>query len=928
MASFTDRSPATYTPYIPQKPVDAMVAVGMDREQKYAIGVQRVQQEIDSISSLNNSLLRPEAKEYLGSKLNELVNEINVAGGQDFSQANVYNALLSKANKVGMDQGLNIELQNSLKASNKMRQIEALKESDPKLYSQFNEEYAMEDINKWLTSGKPVGSTFIDNKPFSPYYDYNKEIQDSIKTFLENPDVQETIDPNTGLVRRIEGKTPEQMKMYLDSVLSEKAKQQMRIEGHVMGNRLSDNSILEIYNSGIDEQLRQAKFNNDNLQNKFHGSTANLTDSEKLSLERDLQLSNKQIESLNAAKTDRNRISSVLANKGDFYGEMFMNNTINKMAYSSAPTSITYDTNAAIVKQLDRAFDFQLEKYKQSQLNTRASNENALGWARLKLDADYKRAILEDKDLDREAKLQRQQGLGAGGVMGSSYLGMSPNETVLPVSRTETLTREEKGDKGYLRFMGETDNLYRSYGSDKFNIMKQLMTDPVTRKEIATAMGVSSDQALSAYVAAPGAEGDIYNKFMMMNPKVLNGINNYLEAKNQQWMKGEKVNKTLNDFFAATRLNKANIEVRENYDKTQKEVLKSNLASIGINPIKADNGSIITVDDMIEYATTGDNYKINQTRAERDIDIPTSIGGGPLGGGSALRKQRGVDIDPRVNAYVKAINASESFKEYKNAFNESFGQEGMLSAFNYNLSDKKDKAGRKEFENYSSQIVSMWNDNRRGRQLSINEIDPSFIVNRATGEVTFSYTYKDSNNKNTTSNGNKIVIPSLKSSLVDSDKEFSQMLYYGRGSTPLINVQGSKPLKVSLISTSNDPKSQYTVNSDGTAARYFLRDDTGNIINDTFGGFASPTEAMNWIQDVHQRSIDNSVNEFYTKLATDPNTASQFNNLSDLEQTKIIDNFVEKMDVRHNIQTLSSNPTLNKVRALRSNLVQQAQNRR
>lgn len=917
MASFTDRSPATFTPYISQKPVEAMVAVGMDREQKYAIGVQRVQEQINSVAALTNSLLRPEAKEYLSSKLNSVVNDINAAAGQDFSQANVYNALLSKANEVGEDQNLNTELQNSLQVSNKVRGIQQLKEKNPELYSQFNEEYAMEDVNKWLTSGAPVGSTFVDRKPFSPYYDYNKEMQGAIKQFLENQDVQQTIDPNTGLVTQIKGKSPQQMRDYLSSVLSEKAKQQMRIEGHVMGNRLSNESILNLYNSGIDDQINQEKQKNNDLQKKYHESSSKMTESQKLGIENDIQSSNKTIAELNAAKVDSNRISSVLANKGDFYGELFMNNTIARLAYSSAPTSITYDTNQAIVKQLDRAFDIQIENFRQSQQNARSAADNQLGWAKLEQDRELKLLELGEKQQARLDKLN--PGRAAGGVSGTSYLGASPNETVLPVGRTPTLTRQETGTKGYERFTSETDSLYRNYGGDKFNVMKQLMSDPVTRREIAGALGVTSDQALSAFVANQSGDVDLYMKFSMMNPTVLNGLNNYLEAKNEQWMKGQKVNKVLDDFFTATSKTKANIDARESFNKSEKEALKSNLSTLGVSPVRVGNNQI-TVDDMIEYTATGNNYKINQTRAERTVNT-FDLRGNPV-------TKTGMDIDPAIQASIATIRTSKAFEEYKNKFNESFGQEGMISSFNFDLKDKKDKTSKNEFNSYASQIATLWNDDRRGRQVSPDEINPNFLVNRATGEVTFGFSYKNEKGSVITSNNNKIIVPSLKSSLIDSDKEFAQMLFYGRGVTPLMNVKGPKPLKVSLMSTSNDPTSQYTVNPDGSSARYFLRDDTGEIINDTMGGFASPTEAMNWIEDINQRSIDNSVSQWYNRLATDPKTRDQFNSLSDQDQATLADQFIENIDSRHNIQTLSNNRTLNMMRDLRANLAQQAQNQR
>lgn len=921
MASFTDRSPATFTPYIPQKPVEAMVSVGMDREQKYGIGVQRVQEQINSISALSNNLLRPQAKEYLSSKLNSVVNDINANVG-DLSNANVFTALMSKAIDVGQDQKLNIELQNSLQASNKMRQIEDLKEKDPKLYSQFNEEYAMEDIHKWMTSDTPVGSSFVDTKPFSPYYDYNQEMQGAIEQFLKNQDVQQIIDPNTGLVTQIKGKSPLQMKEYLSSVLSEKAKQQMRIEGHVMGNRLSDQSILELYNSGIDDEIRTETNRNNDLQKKSHSSSANMTQEEKDAVIFEIQNSNKSIAQLNNAKTDSNRIASILANKGDFYGEMFMNNTITRLAYSSAPSSVTYETNQAIVKQIDRAFDAKMEQYRQSQQNMRASMDNQLGWARLNQERELKLLDLEDK---QDARLNKiNPGRGSGGVLGSSYLGQSPNETLVPTAKTPSTTRDEKDSQGYERFTSETNNLYRSYGADKFNVMKQLMSDPVTRREIANSMGVTSDQALSAYVAAPVAEeANIYSKFMMMNPTVTNSINNYLEAKNEQWMKGQRVNKTLDTFFSNTSKTKANIDARENFDNLEKEALKSQLSGLGINSVRV-GGLNITPDDMIEYATTGNNYKINQTRAERATEITSSVGGGIMGGMTIPKTISSVEIDPVIMGNINRIKQSQAFVEYKNKFNESFGPEGMVSAFNFDLTDKKDKLSKQEFNSYASQIATLWNDDKRGRQISTEEVNPNFLVDRTTGEVTFGYSYKDANNKTITSTNNKIVVPTLKSSLIDSDREFSQMLFYGRGATPLLHIKGSKPLKASIVSTSDDPKSQYTVNGDGTPAKYFVKFDNGDIAKDPLGGFNSPSEALNWIEDFNQTSIDDKVKNTYIQLLSNP----QFNSLPLYEKSKLMDQYIENIDPKHNIQVLSNNRTMNMLRDIEANLAQQNQNQR
>jgi hypothetical protein len=44
MASYTD-SPQTFNPYVAQKPVDAMLKVGMYKQQKYEEGYQRYKAE-------------------------------------------------------------------------------------------------------------------------------------------------------------------------------------------------------------------------------------------------------------------------------------------------------------------------------------------------------------------------------------------------------------------------------------------------------------------------------------------------------------------------------------------------------------------------------------------------------------------------------------------------------------------------------------------------------------------------------------------------------------------------------------------------------------------------------------------------------------------------------------------------------------------
>ena len=67
MASFTDQI-SQFNPYIQQLPIDAMVKVGMYKQQQYDQGVQKIQSYVDNIAGMD--LYRPQDKAYLQSKLN------------------------------------------------------------------------------------------------------------------------------------------------------------------------------------------------------------------------------------------------------------------------------------------------------------------------------------------------------------------------------------------------------------------------------------------------------------------------------------------------------------------------------------------------------------------------------------------------------------------------------------------------------------------------------------------------------------------------------------------------------------------------------------------------------------------------------------------------------------------------------------------
>jgi len=90
MASFTDAI-AQFNPYIQQLPVDAMTQVGMYKQAKYDEGVQKVQSYIDNIAGID--VIKPEHKQYLQSKVNELGGKLRSVAAGDFSNQQLVNSV-------------------------------------------------------------------------------------------------------------------------------------------------------------------------------------------------------------------------------------------------------------------------------------------------------------------------------------------------------------------------------------------------------------------------------------------------------------------------------------------------------------------------------------------------------------------------------------------------------------------------------------------------------------------------------------------------------------------------------------------------------------------------------------------------------------------------------------------------------------------
>jgi len=50
MASYKDITPSKFSPYVPTRPVEAMMRVGMYKQQKFDEGLKKIQDNIDNVA--------------------------------------------------------------------------------------------------------------------------------------------------------------------------------------------------------------------------------------------------------------------------------------------------------------------------------------------------------------------------------------------------------------------------------------------------------------------------------------------------------------------------------------------------------------------------------------------------------------------------------------------------------------------------------------------------------------------------------------------------------------------------------------------------------------------------------------------------------------------------------------------------------------
>lgn len=181
MASFTDQI-SQFNPYIQELPVEAMAQVGMAKQAQYDQGVRKVQNYVDRVAGLE--IAKPQHKQYLQSKLDELGSRLKTVAAGDFSNQQLVNSVSGMTGQIIKDS----IVQNAVYSTQVLKKGESDREIAKKAgkTSPANDDLWNDTKSAWFNDADlntPFSGNFIER------WDVDKKLTEKGEMILKNPDV-------------------------------------------------------------------------------------------------------------------------------------------------------------------------------------------------------------------------------------------------------------------------------------------------------------------------------------------------------------------------------------------------------------------------------------------------------------------------------------------------------------------------------------------------------------------------------------------------------------------------------------------------------------------------------------------------------------------------------------------------------------------
>jgi hypothetical protein len=422
MASWTDTNIPQFNPYVQQLPVEAMVQVGMQKQQQYDQGIEKIQTNIDNIAGLD--VMRDIDKTYLQSKLNELGNNLKTVAAGDFSNFQLVNSVNGMTTQITKDKNVQTAVQSTAKARKEL----ALMEEDRKAgkLTPDNEYYFNNKLNSWYSDSE-LGKSF--NQDYIKNFDvikFAKETFDAIKPDGYSFDEIYQKDANGNYIKdkrtgnlvlseamttlKEEGYLPQKLEATINQIFSDpRVEQQLGISGEYHYRSASPETLITSVTSNVTKQRMELGDKLDELNIRLQADPNNA----------ELRQAIKNTElALSSANDSLNETTDLIFSNPDAVkGMLYKNDT--RQNYTNMFNFTKKSTEVKDNPRWKAQFDLQKEANAQSRWAQTESRQ------RREFDLTYSQKE-RHKILDQRTELEKAK-IAAAAKLGKASEGMTEN---------------------------------------------------------------------------------------------------------------------------------------------------------------------------------------------------------------------------------------------------------------------------------------------------------------------------------------------------------------------------------------------------------------------------------------------------------------------------------------------------------------------
>jgi hypothetical protein len=250
------------------------------KQAQYDAGTAKVQSNLDNLASLD--VVKDVDRDYLNTKLNNLVNTTNSIGGADYSDPNVTNQIAGLSSQIYGDDNVINAVANTKKFRYVQKYYQDLKEKKPKDWNPANEWYDVNKFSSWLQDGKVGTAPQEGSGRVTPYTKYEEDWQKMFDKIANSANVTTEI-TDKGLMYRLDTHklvSPERIWETASKMLTPNQRQQLGIEGRYTYNGLPISELTKAYDSETYEKVGKAKGELEDYQTKYKGASS-LEDQQK-----------------------------------------------------------------------------------------------------------------------------------------------------------------------------------------------------------------------------------------------------------------------------------------------------------------------------------------------------------------------------------------------------------------------------------------------------------------------------------------------------------------------------------------------------------------------------------------------------------------------------------------------------------------------